>query len=284
MLDYRIETFLTLCEEMNYRRTAEKLRMTQPGVTQHIRFLENHYGTKLFSYDGRTLTRTKSAELLKRHVESVRADERTLRETLAADDSRLLLRVGATKTIGEYVIVPTVRTFLADSRHDLELTVDNTEHLLLMLERAELDFAVVEGVFDKSRYGNHLYKRENFVGVCAASHPFAGRTVPLAEAFGEHIVVRERGSGTRKLLQQAISERGYSLENFSRCSSVSNFSVICDLVERDGAITFAYEPIARSRSSLATFAIEDMEIFGEFNFVYCSERSAREKIAAFLGK
>lgn len=283
MLDYRIETFLTLCEEMNYRRTAEKLRMTQPGVTQHIQYLEKYYGTKLFTYDGHTLTRTKSAELLKRHAESVRADELAVRERFGAAD-KLLVRVGATKTIGEYVIVPTVRRFLAEPQHELELIVDNTERLLALLEHAELDFAVVEGVFDKSRYGNRLYKRENFVGVCAATHPFAGRTVTLEQAFGESIVVRERGSGTRKLLQQAIGERGYSLENFERCSSVSNFSVITEIVARDGAITFAYEPIARSRGDLATFAVQDMDVFGEFNFVYCSERTAKEKIAAMFGE
>lgn len=55
MLDYRTETFLTLYEEMNYRRTAERLQMTQPGVTQHIHYLENYYGVKLFVYDGHQL-------------------------------------------------------------------------------------------------------------------------------------------------------------------------------------------------------------------------------------
>lgn len=55
MLDYRTETFLTLYEEMNYRRTAERLQMTQPGVTQHIHYLENYYGVKLFVYDGASI-------------------------------------------------------------------------------------------------------------------------------------------------------------------------------------------------------------------------------------
>lgn len=59
MLDYRVSTFLTLYDEMNYRRTAERLNMTQPGVTQHIHYLENYYGVKLFEYNGRTLSRTK---------------------------------------------------------------------------------------------------------------------------------------------------------------------------------------------------------------------------------
>lgn len=91
-------------------------------------------------------------------------------------------------------------------------------------------------------------------------------------------MVREPFSGTRTLLHNAITDRGFSLDNFKRCISVSNFSVICDLVANNGAITFAYEPISRCRDDLATFTVADMHISGEFNFVYCNERVAREKI------
>lgn len=84
MLDYRTETFLTLYEEMNYRRTAERLQMTQPGVTQHI-----HYGVKLFVYDGHQLLRTPEAELLKRHIDSTRAAEHDLRAGFAQTDMRI---------------------------------------------------------------------------------------------------------------------------------------------------------------------------------------------------
>ena len=157
MLDYRVLTFLTLYDEMNYRRTAQMLNMTQPGVTQHIHYLENYYGVKLFEYDGRTLSKTKQAEQLKRHFESVRAEEISLKEDFVQAD-RLHLRVGATKTIGEFVIVPEVRKFLLHGNHCLDLVVDNTENLLTMLSRGELDFAVIEGVFDKERYPHHLFK------------------------------------------------------------------------------------------------------------------------------
>ena len=74
MLDYRVLTFLTLYDEMNYRRTAQKLNMTQPGVTQHIHYLENYYGVKLFEYDGRTLAKTKNAQRLKKYFDSVKAE------------------------------------------------------------------------------------------------------------------------------------------------------------------------------------------------------------------
>ena len=281
MLDYRVLTFLTLYDEMNYRRTAEKLNMTQPGVTQHIHYLEDYYGVKLFEYDGRTLSKTKQAEQLKRHFESVRAEEISLKEDFVQAD-RLHLRVGATKTIGEFVIVPEVRKFLLQGNHSLDLIVDNTENLLAMLSRGELDFAVIEGVFDKERYPHHLFKKERFVGICGRHHPFAGQTVSLAEIFREGLIVRERGSGTRRLLEQAISDRGYSLDSFQSCSSISNFSVICELVAKNGAITFAYEPIVNSRDDLATFTVDGMKIQGEFNFVYTNEKVAKSKIELFF--
>ena len=281
MLDYRIETFLTLYEQMNYRKTAELLNMTQPGVTQHIHHLEEFYGVKLFSYTGRQLTRTRQAELLKRHFDSVRAEEAALRDGFVQTHG-VHLRLGATKTIGEFVIVPAVREFLRQKGHGLDLTVDNTENLLALLSRGELDFAVIEGVFDKEKHPHHLFKRERFVGICGKNHRFAYKTVALESVFQEDLIVREKGSGTRMLLQQAVADRGYSLERFCRCSSVSNFSVICELVAKNGAITFAYEPIAHCRDDLATFDVEDMQIRGEFNFVYANTEVAREKIAVFL--
>ena len=283
MLDYRVLTFLVLYDEMNYRRTAEKLNMTQPGVTQHIHYLENYYGVKLFEYDGRALSRTKNAERLKRYFDSIKAEEADVREKFIPTDT-VNMTIGATKTIGEFVIVPEIRSFLQEPNHTLDLIVDNTENLLHMLEKAEIDFAVIGGVFDKSKYGYYLYKKEAFVGVCAKSHPFANKIVTLEDVFSEDIVVREPFSGTRTLLNNAITNRGFSLDNFKRCSSVSNFSVICDLVANNGAITFAYEPVSRCRDDLAIFTVADMQISGEFNFVYCNERVAKEKIEMLFPK
>ena len=53
MIDTRVETFLDVCKTMNYKRTAENLNMTQPAVSQHIRYLEEFYQVKLFSYQNK---------------------------------------------------------------------------------------------------------------------------------------------------------------------------------------------------------------------------------------
>ena len=57
MLDFRVETFLTVCRTMNYTRAAEELNITQPAVSQHIAHLERDYGVPLFAYRNKKLRR-----------------------------------------------------------------------------------------------------------------------------------------------------------------------------------------------------------------------------------
>ena len=63
MLDFRINTFLTVCEYMNFTKAAQILCITQPAVSQHIKYLENTYNTKLFEYEGKKIKLTKSGEI-----------------------------------------------------------------------------------------------------------------------------------------------------------------------------------------------------------------------------
>ena len=196
--------------------------------------------------------------------------------------SRIASSISCVIRANTYVLVPTVRQFLKKENHQIDLLVDNTETLLAMLERGELDFAIIEGVFDKEKYPHRLYKKESFLGICSRRHSFAGWTVSLEEVLQESLLVREKGSGTRMLLEQAVAARGYSLDSFSRHSSISNFSIICDLVAMDHLITFAYEPISHCRNDLATFRVEDMEITGVFNLVYINRSVTEPKADLFL--
>ena len=80
MLDFRMETFLAVCRYMNFTRAAEKLNITQPAVSQHIRFLEKHYNTKLFRYEGKKLELTEAGEILKNASLTMMHDETAMQD------------------------------------------------------------------------------------------------------------------------------------------------------------------------------------------------------------
>lgn len=280
MVDHRANTFLTLYREMNYRRTAELLNMTQPGVTQHIHYLEKEYNVKLFRYDGRTLTRTHAADLLKQSLERMLAEQDALKAALG-ERGEYRLRVGATRTIGEFVILPMAADFAAGPENRLEFVVDNTEVLLAMLEDRRLDFALVEGTFDKNRFGWQLFRRERFVGVCRKEHPFAGRCVPLEDVFAQTLIVREKGSGTRNIMEDLLKERGFSTDSFEKTVTTNSFAAIRRFVAAGIGVTFAYRPIADADERLDFFEIEGIDVVREFNYVYLNRHIAGEQIGRF---
>ena len=283
MLDYRIDTFLTLCEQMNYRKTAEILHISQPAVTQQIHYLENQYGQKLFEYENRRLVKTEAAAVLEKYARAAKLQEKDLREKLENKPIHSL-RIGATKTIGDYYLKGHIRRYLTSPDNALTLLVDNTERLLRLLEENALDFAVVEGFFDKTRFDNILLRREPFVGICRRDHPFAGREVTMEELLQETIIHREDGSGTRAILEQELRGYNESLQRFQRRICISSFNIILDLVKQGFGVSFVYNILADSDPELAKFSIRGESVAREFNVVYLKYADMNEKIRLFFKK
>lgn len=280
MLDFRLETFLSVCNTMNYCKSAEQLHITQPAVTQHIQHLEQTYGCKLFLYENRQLKKTKDAAILEQYAQTMKINEENLLCQLKS--SKLTsLHIGATKTIGECVIGQFVEPFIARPNNELDLIVDNTIHLLKLIDSCKLDFALIEGNFDKTKYGYTLFSREPFVGVCAPEHPFAGQSLPISEVLKETIICREEGSGTRAILENKLSDYNESISHFKRTICISSFPLILEYVRKGYGISFVYEVLAK-KSGLATFQIENCAIEREFNFVYLKNTCAEAKIQHFL--
>lgn len=127
-MDQRLETFLTVCATMNYRKAAEQMHLTQPAVTKQIQALEALYGVRLFTYDSRKLRKTPQGETLEIYAISQRYQDEELRRTLKRQE-KTSLRIGATKSIGDYILLPQISRFLKEPDNELFFTVDNTAHL-----------------------------------------------------------------------------------------------------------------------------------------------------------
>lgn len=283
MLDHRLETFLVLCEVMNYREAANRLNITQPAVTQQIKFLEREYGCPLFTYKNRQLKKTPAADILEKYAQSMRCHDQAIRKKIGQTNIREL-RLGATKTIGDYFLRKQVFRFASNCENQLTFIVDNTEHLLKLLDENQLDYAVIEGFFDKNRYDHLLVRREPFVGICPKGHPFAGKQVSISQLLSETIIHREEGSGTRAILEQKLLGHNESLSRFRHSICISSFKIILDMVKHGFGISFVYELLADSDPDIEKFTLLGEPMVREFNIVYIKDADMQEKIDWFFEK
>lgn len=217
MLDFRMETFLAVCRYMNFTRAAEKLNITQPAVSQHIRFLEKHYNTKLFRYEGKKLELTEAGEILKNASLTMMHDETAMQDEMKRAGESEELRFGATRTVGDVLGGKMIFNYLEmyPNAH-IHMIVENTRELLKKLDEGEIDFALVEGFFKKNEYDFQKYSEEPYIAVCSPDYPFKKKPKRIEDLFGERILIREDGSGTREVLERYLESCNLSIGNFRR--------------------------------------------------------------------
>ncbi|NBJ14031.1 MAG: LysR family transcriptional regulator [Dehalobacter sp. 4CP] len=280
-METRLKTFLSLCETLNYRKTAELVNLTQPAVTKQIQSLQEEYGVKLFEYVGRALSITEQGLLVKQFAQSQFYNEAELLQLLGRAEQKVL-RLGATKSIGDSVLDAYLQKYLEDERHNLSLTVANTTKLFSLLENSELDFIVVEGLFEKKKYDFRLLRRERFVGICAKDHPFAGKTIPFEALKTQNLFLREPGSGTRNIFERELESHGYDLSLFKRVTVLSSFQPLKKLVSNGLGISFVYQSIADSNENPGCFTLENMTSEHEFTIVWLKHTTASHYVDAFF--
>lgn len=289
MLDNRLETFLTLCETCNYTKTANKLSMTQPAVTQHIQFLENYYKVILISGKGKNFSLTKEGEALQQYVKTLKANsDRILPLVHRIKNQVKPLNFGATLTIGEYTIPPILYQMLKeDSETSISMFVENTHVLLKMLWEGKIDFALLEGHFNQNEFEFKLISNEEFIGVCSPENKIASITNDLQELLEQNLILRELGSGTRDILEQALYNQNLSSKDFKRKIEIGNMNVIKELCHKNIGITFMYREAVKkelSKGYLKEIPIRDFKISHPFNFVYLKNCPDKSQIEYWLEK
>jgi LysR family transcriptional regulator, transcriptional activator of the cysJI operon len=286
MIDFRHETFLHLCKIKNYTKTARELHMTQPAVTQQIQFLEEHYGCKLFNYSGKTLIITKKGQQLFEYTMRMMADSNRIRTEIMSNDKKQTLTFGATLSIGEY-IMPGILSKVMGSMNDIQLNmlVENTQSLLTKLQDGTINFALLEGFFDKSKYGYKLFSFEEFIGVCSPNSKFREGVYSLNELLPNRLILRESGSGTRDILEQILLERNLSKQSFDSIIEVGNMSTIKELVKDNHGISFMYKVAAQKEilnGTLFKINIKDFKVLREFNFLYLKDSVFEDQFLQWL--
>ena len=131
MLDFRIFTFLEVCKQMNFTKAAKKLNITQPAVSQHIRWLEKEYGIKLFEMEGKKLSLTEEGDLFRNAAMTFQHDEMYLKHKIQEiKKGKRRSYFGAALTIGDFILPRAAAEFIKmHPDTEVSIRIANTEDL-----------------------------------------------------------------------------------------------------------------------------------------------------------
>lgn len=274
MVDVKLITLLKVYETGNYTRAAEKLSLTQPAVSQHIKQLEREMNAVIFDRTGGKIRPTPEGRLIIQYAERVVSLYEMLQRSLV-DRKRSIdhLRVGITHT-SESNIVTEVLAKYAEQQENMKITIrtDTISNLYEMLRAYKLDIAIVEGGIADPSIHSVMLDTDFLVLAVSNDHPLAKRNmVTVDDLRKERMILRLPSSGTRNLFEANLESRGMTLDDFNVTLEVDNIATIKDLIRRNYGVSI----LARSacmdelkKGKITVLPIENLSMLREVNILY----------------
>lgn len=282
MLDFRMNTFLTVCRCMNYTRASEELHITQPAVSQHIRYLEQYYGQKLFQYEGKQLGLTEAGEMLRNASLTMLHDELSLQNRMqGSSEKRLEFRCGITSALGTMGGADVLQYALEDTESSfLRLKTANTAELLQSLENDEIEFALIDGMIQASAYASCPFIKGRLAAVCAPEFSKKYCFKEFQDLLQTTVLFGAAGESVRETLVHFLSVQNLSIEDFAKVIEISSRQGLKELTKAGCGITFLYEPAISEElksGELKEIRLKDFHVTHDFTFVWKKENPSAER-------
>jgi len=227
----KMETFLTVARERSFSKASAKLGISQPAVTQQIKYIENYLEAKIIDRKKNGIKLTPEGEELYKVVTQLEKAIVILeKDVLKIIKKEMTFRLAASYTIGSYVIPGECLNTIAESiGNDVVLNIDATDKIIKGLKERRFDVGLIESpIFDD----NLIYREWFDDELVIFSNTQLSKTINTEELYEFKWICREEGSHTRKLISEVFEELGVSCKSFNVLSEVSNTTAALQSVKR----------------------------------------------------
>ncbi len=217
---------------------AEKLFISQPAASMKIKALEDQYGVLLFVRKKGGLELTEAGRKLfgiaDRIFELVEEATTFLDRDRAAPAG--VLRIGSTKTLVRYLLTEYISKF-RESKPRVQIQIDegSSERMISSVLEGRNDFAIVGRLPYPDMLKVIPFSQDEVVLLVAPGHRLAGLgKVSIQELSAENLILREKGSGTRQVVEEAFQKAGGTRKVYIE---TGNVDFIKELVRQGKGIT-----------------------------------------------
>ncbi|MBM7645626.1 DNA-binding transcriptional LysR family regulator [Scopulibacillus daqui] len=266
-----LQTFVTVAEEKNFTRAGEKLLLSQPSVSLHIKNLESEFQTKLFDRSPKHLNITPSGKILYERAKQILKLYAKTRDEIYDYHKTMkgTLKIGASYTIGEYVLPAVLPEFNKSYPDiDIEINIDNTENISKSVGLLQYDIGLIEGrATEKDLVVQPFMEDEMVIVVPKRCENQWRQQAGLEELQNLTWIAREKGSGTRVYMDHIL--RSYGIRPKQLITISSNHGVKEAVINGAGASILSLWVVkdAVENDKLAIVHLQDLKFTRMFFYV-----------------
>jgi DNA-binding transcriptional LysR family regulator len=281
--------FHKVAEKQHFTRAAEELFISQPAVSKQIHELEQALGLPLFNHIGRKVYLTEAGQLLYEYASRIftlsNEAESTLQELAGLKRGRLA--IGASMTIGSYLLPQLLGRFRT-LYPGIELGVDiaNAEEVQEKLLENQIEIGLIESPLTHPEVIKKEWQQDELVLIDSVEQPFVRQATLTLEQLldaNPHFILRERGSGTRVVLEQALENLG--LKPVKPFLEMNNLEAIKRTVSAGLGISFISEHTVQveiKAGLLKRVPLSDFKLMRSLYLIYVKSKRLSRAAQAFI--
>jgi DNA-binding transcriptional LysR family regulator len=262
--NFRLVVFRAVAEQLSFRKAAEELYLTQPAVSLQIKALEEDVGVQLFDRTGAHITLMAAGQVLLNYCELVKTLLAQTKHEIAAlsGEHAGQLALGASTTIAQYVLPRLLGEFRREHpRVHPTLISGNTEHIVEAVEKQKIALGFIEGPARSREVKTQPFLEDELVLIASTAHEWTERSsVSCSEIASIPLLMRERGSGTRHVIELALERQGVKRHSLNIVMELDSTEAIKSAVEAGLGIGFVSRwAIAKDTRLANSFKIVEVE-------------------------
>jgi DNA-binding transcriptional LysR family regulator len=208
----QLEIFCKVVELKSFSKAAEAVFLTQASVSERIAGLENSTGAKLLDRLGRQIVPTKAGELLYKQAVRLLEMKRTARLEMEGflGLKQGEVHLGGSTIPGEYILPKIIGQFYKKYPFiSVNLVISDTTETEKLVHNGDLELGVIGSRSSSKDLAHFDLWKDELVLVVKAGHGWARKkTVSLDELLQEPFIMREKGSGTQRIIDEALKASG----------------------------------------------------------------------------
>lgn len=280
-----IKIFVTVCEFGSATLAAQHLFLAQPAVSLAISELEGYYGIKLFDRISKRLHITEAGKQFLQYATHIVSLFDQLEKEVRNLDQVGLLRVGASITIGNYLMPNFAQEFLkSHPKMKVNVIIENSESIEQRVLKNEIDFGLIEGITHNSYITSKCFMDDSLVLICSAGHPWTVLgEVELDQLKSENFLIREKGSAGREIFDSLMQIHG--LEITPSWQSVSTQAIIRGVSKGLGVSVLPYMLVKENLDSgeIKSIKIKGIPLKRQFSVIYHKNKFLTDTAKDFIG-
>jgi DNA-binding transcriptional LysR family regulator len=216
----KLETFLVVVREKSFSKASAKLGISQPAVTQQIKYIEDYLDSKIIERRKNGIKLTKEGEdFYKIVIRLSKSIQQAEKDILKIINKEFTFKLGSTFTIGHYILPQNLDKLKSIIKNDVFITIDKPDRIKNLLIDRQIDLAITDIHIDE--YG--IISREWFDDELVI---FSNQPIPPIlskdDLFRFNWICREEESPTRQLVSEAFDEMNIDCVSFNIKGIVDN--------------------------------------------------------------